>query len=195
MEKNGSFLEAIKADARMHTIHWKGASTSHIFFNLLLRPGFHLALAIRCQRVIGKIPIIGPFVRRVMWYFTTIWFACDIDPMTEIGPGVYFPHPIGIVIGGEWVIGANVSILQGVTLGRREGEILTGRPRVGDGAVLSVGAKVIGAVDIGDKAQIGANAVVLQPVPAGWTAVGVPARMIPPKETRGASQPSDFRTH
>lgn len=194
MVRSVSFLEALRADARMHTVHWKNASAFHVFFNLLLRPGFHLALAIRCQRSVGKIPVIGPFVRRVMWYFTTIWFSCDIDPMAEIGPGVYFPHPIGIVIGGEWIVGANVSILQGVTLGRREGEILTGRPRVGDGVMLSVGAKVIGAVDIGDRAVIGANAVVLKPVPAGWTAVGVPARIIAPKEARGASQSSDSRT-
>jgi serine O-acetyltransferase len=121
--------------------------------------------------------MIGSGLRRILWYFTTIWFGCDIDPGARFGPGIYFPHPVGIVIGGEWDIASEVSILQNVTLGRGN-ERPVFRPRISDHVRVSAGAKVIGAVNIGSGAVIGANAVVLKDVPAGAVAVGVPAKLI-----------------
>ena len=113
----------------------------------------------------------------MVWYFSSIFFSCDIDPHARFGPGIYFPHPPGIIIGGEWDIGANVSILQGVTLGRGKESPLR-RPNIGDGVWIMAGAKIIGNVDVGANATVGANAVVLKNVPAGAIAVGVPARVL-----------------
>ena len=89
-----------------------------------------------------------------------------------IGEGTVFVHGNGIVIGPGSVIGRNCSIFQQVTVGSQDGQSY---PVVGDGVVLYPGAKIIGGVTIGDNAKIGANAVVLQDVPAGATAVGNPA--------------------
>lgn len=164
------------ADARRHLSVWEQRRTAKLIRLLFLCPGFHLALALRLQEELGRIPLFGTFVRRIVWYLTTIYFSCDIDPAAKIGPGIYFPHPTGIVIGGEWDIGAGVSILQGVTLGRRgSGQR---RSSVGDGVFLGAGSKVIGELAIGSNASIGANAVVLTDVPAQATAVGVPAKIV-----------------
>ena len=105
-------------------------------------------------------------------------FDVDIHPATRIGSGVFLDHGAGIVIGETAVIGDNVSIMQGVTLGGTGAERGDRHPKIGDGVLLSVGAKVLGNITVGAYAKIAAGAVVLKPVPAGCTAVGVPARLI-----------------
>lgn len=94
-----------------------------------------------------------------------------------------FPHPIAIVIGEGVRLGERVTIYQGVTLGgARRGDWQTGTyPVIGDDVVLFAGAVVIGGVTIGKGCIIGANSVVLQDVPDGHTAVGVPARIVSPR--------------
>ena len=84
------------------------------------------------------------------------------------------PHPNGIVIHPDSQIGPNCFMLQQVTLAAGA----SGAPRLGGNVQVGSGAKLLGAVRVGDNARIGANAVVLQDVPAGATAVGVPARII-----------------
>ncbi len=177
-----AFFKIIYIDACVYISKWDPNSKSRIA--LLIRlifftPGFQLNLSIRTQQQLACIPVIGNVMRRILWYLTTIYFSCDIDTMAHFGPGLYFPHPIGIVIGGEWDVGNYVSILQGVTLGRST--VPSRRCRVGDRALIAAGAKVVGQIDIGEDARVGANAVVLRSVPAGATAVGVPARIIMPK--------------
>jgi serine O-acetyltransferase len=103
--------------------------------------------------------------------------AADIPLNAKIGGGLLLPHPTGIVIHPEAVIGANCLIFQGVTLGTGP---FPGLPRVGAGVDIGAGAKLLGGITIGDGAKIGANAVVLCDVPAGATAVGVPARNLEP---------------
>jgi serine O-acetyltransferase len=105
-------------------------------------------------------------------------FQVDIHPATRIGSGVFFDHGTGIVIGETAVIGDDVSIMQGVTLGGTGAERGDRHPKIGNGVLLSVGAKVLGNISIGDYAKIAAGAVVLKSVPPGCTAVGVPARLI-----------------
>ena len=107
-------------------------------------------------------------------------FGIEIAVRCPIGPGLFFPHTQGTVI-GAWSIGANATIFQGVTLGAREidfsyGE--EGRPTVGDDVTIGSGAKVLGGVTLGNRARIGANAVVVDHVPQGTLAVGIPARII-----------------
>ena len=101
----------------------------------------------------------------------------SIHPSVTIGSGVLIDHGTGVTIGEGVVIGDDGSILQDVTIGRSpEGE--AGAPRIGRGVLLSAGAIVLGNVDIGDFAKIGAGSLVLASVPSGYTAVGVPARLV-----------------
>lgn len=99
----------------------------------------------------------------------------DIPINSQIGGGLLLPHPNGVVIHPGSKIGPNCLIFHQVNLGTRNGE---GPPIIGGHVDIGAGAKILGAVTIGDHACIGANAVVLKNVPAGKTAVGVPAKII-----------------
>ena len=105
-------------------------------------------------------------------------FQVDINPATRIGRGVFVDHGTGIVIGETAVIGDDVSMLQGVTLGGTGAERGDRHPKVGKGVLLGAGAKVLGNITIGDYAKIASGSVVLKPVPPGCTAAGVPARLV-----------------
>ncbi|MCP4618067.1 MAG: serine acetyltransferase [Bradyrhizobium sp.] len=100
----------------------------------------------------------------------------SIHPSASIGSSVFLDHATGIIIGAHSVIGDDVTILQNVTIGRGPDRPLRA-PRIGRGALLSSGSSVIGDIGIGDFAKVGAGAVVTHDVPAGCTAVGVPARL------------------
>ncbi len=105
-------------------------------------------------------------------------FQVDIHPAARIGAGVFLDHGTGITIGETAVIGDDVSMLHGVTLGGTSAEGGDRHPKIGRGVLLGAGAKVIGNIQIGDYAKIAAGSVVLKPVPAGCTAAGVPARLV-----------------
>lgn len=112
-------------------------------------------------------------------------FGLEVSPRVQIGGGLFLPHTVGTVIGAA-SIGANCTILQGVTLGTREpdmGFTVSERPVIGDHVVIGAGAKVIGRLTVGNHARIGANAVVLQDIPPHAVAVGVPARVVLPQIT------------
>jgi serine O-acetyltransferase len=101
----------------------------------------------------------------------------SIHPSASIGTQVFLDHATGIIIGAYTVIGDEVTILQNVTIGRKQA--LPGRsPRIGRGVLLSAGAAILGDVRVGDFAKIGAGALVEHDVPSGCTAVGVPARLV-----------------
>ena len=105
-------------------------------------------------------------------------FQVDINPAARIGKGVFFDHGTGIVIGETAVIGDDVSMLHGVTLGGTGAERGDRHPKIGKGVLLGAGAKVLGNITIGDYAKIASGSVVLKPVPAHCTAAGVPARLV-----------------
>lgn len=105
-------------------------------------------------------------------------FQVDIHPATQIGSGVFVDHGTGIVIGETAVIGNDVSLLQGVTLGGTGAERGDRHPKIGNGVLLGAGAKVLGNIKIGDFAKVASGSVVLKDVPAHCTAAGVPARLI-----------------
>lgn len=117
-------------------------------------------------------------------------WSCHIDPRATIGR-VMFMHPSGIVIGEDVVVEDDVTIFQGVTLGAARG----GVPVVRRGATIYAGATVLGPVEIGHHAVVGAGAVVLRDVPPFATAVGVPARLMPqPDESGGRGETSGSRS-
>jgi serine O-acetyltransferase len=105
-------------------------------------------------------------------------FQVDIHPAARIGAGVFLDHGTGVTIGETAVVGDDVSILHGVTLGGTSAEPGDRHPKIGRGVLLGAGAKVIGNITVGDGAKIAAGSVVLKPVPAGCTAAGVPARLV-----------------
>ena len=106
-------------------------------------------------------------------------FGIEIAARCEIGPGLYFPHTQGTVI-GAWSIGKNAVIYQGATLGAKELDFVyseASRPKLDDNVTIGAGAKVLGGVQLGRGARVGANAVVITSVPEGALAVGVPAKV------------------
>ena len=105
-------------------------------------------------------------------------FQLDIHPGARIGKGVFIDHGTGIVIGETAVVGDDVSLLHGVTLGGTSTERVDRHPKIGRGVLIGAHAQVIGNIKVGDYAKVAAGAVVLQPVPPGCTAVGVPARLV-----------------
>ncbi len=110
--------------------------------------------------------------RHIFWSVVT---SSDIDPNVTFGDGLKLPHPTGVVFHGKAVIGKNCMIMQQVTIGMiGDGEY----PTLGNNVYVGAGAKIIGKLHIGDGARVGAGAVVLRDVPAGFTAVGNPARLV-----------------
>jgi serine O-acetyltransferase len=107
------------------------------------------------------------------------WTGIEIHPGAHLGRRVFIDHGMGVVIGETTEIGDECTIYQGVTLGGTS--LYKGakrHPTLGKGVVVSAGAKVLGGFTVGDGARVGANAVLLKPVPPGATAVGIPARII-----------------
>lgn len=109
---------------------------------------------------------------------TSALFHIDIHPAACIGRGVFIDHGVGVVIGETAVVGDDVSILQGVTLGGVGALRGDRHPRIGNGVLLSADAIVLGDIRIGDDAKVAAGSVLLRNVPAGCTAVGAPARLV-----------------
>ena len=105
-------------------------------------------------------------------------FGVDIHPAATIGRGILIDHGNGVVIGETAVLGDNVSIMQGVTLGGTGKEQGDRHPKVADGVLIASGAKVLGNIRIGEGAKVGAGSVVLKDVKAHCTVVGVPAKSV-----------------
>ncbi len=102
----------------------------------------------------------------------------EIHPGAVIGPGFFIDHGMGVVIGETAEIGRDVTLYHGVTLGGTSLEKGKRHPTLGDRVVVGAGAKVLGAICIGDDSRIGANAVVVKPVPANSVVVGVPGQVV-----------------
>ena len=102
----------------------------------------------------------------------------EIHPGATIGEGLFIDHGTGIVIGETAEVGRNVTLYQGVTLGGTGKEKGKRHPTIGNNVVVASGAKVLGSFTVGDHAKIGAGSVVLRPVPAHATVVGIPGRIV-----------------
>jgi serine O-acetyltransferase len=119
-----------------------------------------------------------PFFPRLLSQIARFLTGIEIHPGAEIGPGFFIDHGMGVVIGETAIVGRNVTLFHGVTLGGVDGRPCRRHPWVGDDVVIGAGAKVLGAICIGDNVRIGAQSVVLTDVPAHSTAVGIPARIL-----------------
>jgi len=146
------------------------------------RPGFR-ALAVHRfgnYRMHVKRPFrVGlTLLYRFMHQYVRNHYGVEVPFSARIGRRVVIEHQGGIVIHGDSVIGDECVIRQGVTLGNRHLDTPFDAPVLGKRVNVGAGAKLLGRIEIGDNATIGANAVVLQDIPAGATAVGVPAHIL-----------------
>lgn len=142
------------------------------------RPSRSLLASIRAyERLEGSNRLIDVALRRwvvLRHRFWSVVTGADIPLGCRLGGGLVLPHPNGIVIHTDAIVGPNCLFLQQVTLAWGP----NGTPTLGGHVDVGAGAKIIGGVTIGDHARVGANAVVLIDVPPGATAVGVPARIV-----------------
>jgi serine O-acetyltransferase len=114
---------------------------------------------------------------------TSEMFGVDIHPAARIGCGIMIDHGTGLVIGETAVVEDDVSILQGVTLGGTGKDCGDRHPKIRRGVLLGAGSKVLGNIEVGEGAKVGAGSIVLDPVEPHTTVVGVPARPVGPKLT------------
>ena len=152
----------------------------HTAMEVFLYPGFKVMLHYRLAHKL--------YLKK--HYFLARWISqrgvrktgIEIHPGAVIGKGFFIDHGNGVIIGETTVIGDNVTLYQGVTLGGTGKEHGKRHPTVGNNVMISAGAKVLGSFKIGDNSKIGAGSVVLEEVPPGSTVVGVPGRVVKRKK-------------
>ena len=118
-------------------------------------------------------------------------FGIDINPAAQVGSGIMIDHGTGVVIGETAVVEDGVSLLQGVTLGGTGKDVGDRHPKIRAGVMIGAGASILGNVEIGVRAKIGAGSVVLKTVPSHCTAAGVPARLVGPCANREPAREMD----
>src|SRR5499425_1448219 len=139
-------------------------------------PGFHALQMHRLSHWMWRIGLRWP--ARWTSHLARWWTGIEIHPGATIGRRVFIDHGMGIVIGETAEIGDDCTLYHGVTLGGVKWERVKRHPTLGRKVVIGAGAKILGPVLVGDGAKIGSNAVVVRDVPAGATAVGIPARIV-----------------
>ncbi len=140
----------------------------------LAYPGVHAVWAYRVAHRMWREPGLR-LLARLLSQATRSATGIEIHPGAQLGRRLFIDHGMGVVIGETAVVGDDVVLFHGATLGGRSMRPGKRHPTLGDRVVVGSGAKVLGPVWVGDGAQIGANAVVVKDVPAGAVAVGVPA--------------------
>ena len=115
---------------------------------------------------------------RALSQFARFLTQIEIHPAAQIGKGVFIDHGSGVVIGETTIVGDDVTIYQGVTLGGTSLEQVKRHPTIGDRVIIGSGAKVLGNIEIGSDSRIGANSVVTRSVPEHSVVVGVPGQVI-----------------
>ena len=148
-------------------------STLEVIFTY---PGFHARQLHRLAHVLHTRGLRLP--ARLISHLGRALTGIEIHPRAQIGEKFFIDHGMGVVIGETTVIGDNCHLYQGVTLGGTSTKRAKRHPTLGNGVVVGAGAKIIGAVNIGDYAKIGAGSVVVTNVPPNATVVGVPGHIV-----------------
>jgi serine O-acetyltransferase len=173
-EQDPSIREAVRAD--LQAVLDRDSACHELYIPFLYFKGFH---ALQTQRVAhwlwqqGRQSLALFFQNRM-----STAFGVDIHPAARMGKGIMLDHATGLVIGETAVVGNNVSILQSVTLGGTGKDEGDRHPKIGDGVLISAGAKILGNIRVGEGAKVGAGSVVLEDVPAHTTVAGVPAKVV-----------------
>lgn len=172
-----TFREEIK------NIYKKDPACNSIFEILFCYPGFHAILAHRIFHFFWtkNLSFLNGLIRffvRVAAHLIKIMTGIEIHPAAKIGKDFFIDHGTGVVIGETTIIGNNVTLYQGVTLGGVSTKKEKRHPTLASNIIIGAGAKVLGNIDIGDYVQVGANSVVLKDIPSYSTVVGIPGRIV-----------------
>jgi serine O-acetyltransferase len=143
---------------------------------VLFYPGFHARLAHRAAHALHTRGV--PLVPRGVMHFTRFITGIEIHPGAVIGRRFFIDHGMGVVIGETAEIGDDVMLYQGVTLGGTSTQRIKRHPTLRDKVTVGAGAKVIGGIEIGENARIGAGSVVVTNVPPNATVIGVPGHIV-----------------
>ena len=145
-------------------------------WEVLLYPSFKVMLT---YRIAHKLYLNGHyFWARFLSQRAARKTGIEIHPGATIGKGFFIDHGSGVIIGETAIVGDNVTLYQGVTLGGTGKETGKRHPTIGDNVMISAGAKIIGSFTVGENSKIGAGSVVLEEVPPNCTVVGVPGRVV-----------------
>ena len=161
---------------------------------ILCYPGLHAVWLHRIAHFLWNIGL--KLIARIISHTARFITGIEIHPAVIVGKRVFIDHGLGVVIGETTVIGDDCTIYQGVTLGGTS--LYKGvkrHPTLGKGVVISAGAKVLGGFTVGDGARVGSNAVVLKEIPAGATAVGIPARILHPDLPQASAPDSKVKEY
>jgi serine O-acetyltransferase len=157
---------------------------------LLCYPGLHALWGYRLSHWLWgrRLFFLGRWVSQVARALTGI----EIHPGATIGPGFFIDHGMGVVIGETAEVGSDVTLYHGVTLGGVSLAKGKRHPTLGDRVVVGAGAKILGDIFIGDDSRIGANAVVVKPVPPNSVVVGVPGQIVTRSKPHTAKDAPDL---
>ena len=173
-ESDASIQTAVRAD--LQAVEDRDSACHELYIPFLYFKGFHALQTYRIAHWLwttGRESLALFFQNRMS---TT--FSVDIHPAATLGQGILLDHATGLLIGETAVVGRNVSILQSVTLGGTGKDEGNRHPKIGDGVLISAGAKILGNICVGEGAKVGAGSVVLEDVPAHTTVAGVPAKIV-----------------
>ena len=143
---------------------------------VLLYQGFHALLAYRVANKLYRMKI--PFLPRLISQLARFFTGIEIHPGATIGERFFIDHGMGVVIGETTIIGDDVLVYQGVTLGGTGKDTGKRHPTIENGVTIGAGAKVLGNIIIGEGSNVGAGSVVVEDVPAHSTVVGIPGRVV-----------------
>ncbi len=139
-------------------------------------PGLHAVVMHRMTHALWNNGFC--WLARVLSNVARLITGIEIHPGAKIGRRFFIDHGMGVVIGETAIIGDDVTLYHGVTLGGTSWDKGKRHPTIGNNVIVGAGAKVLGPIHVGDDARVGSNAVVLKPVPAGATVIGVPGRLV-----------------
>lgn len=147
---------------------------------LLTYPGLHAVWSHRIAHYLWgwRLKLLARLLSQLTRWLTGI----EIHPGATIGERFFIDHGMGVVIGETAEIGSDCTLYHGVTLGGTSWEKTKRHPTLGNNVVVGAGAKILGPILIGDNARVGSNSVVVKDVPAGATVVGIPGRIVTPKD-------------
>lgn len=169
-----SYFTSLRNDVRAVFRHDPAAI--NILEVLFAYPGFHARQFHRISHTLWKWHV--PFFPRWISHIGRFCTGIEIHPGATIGEGFFIDHGMGVVIGETAIIGDNVLLYQGVTLGGTSLQKVKRHPTLGNNVVVGVGAKLIGDITIGENSKIGAGSVVVDSVSPNATVVGVPGRVV-----------------
>lgn len=156
-------------------------------------PGVHAIILYRVAHRLWSMKL--RYLPRFISYIARIWTSVDIHPGATIGQRFFIDHGAGVVIGETAEIGDNVTLYHGVTLGGVSWNKGKRHPTLCDNVVVGAGAKVLGPITIGKNARVGANSVVIHPLPEGKTVVGIPGKVVQTRQGEESEFGIDLNHH